>query len=161
MSQPVTIPGHDGRYEIHPDGRVWSHYGNGRFLKTCTIDGYAVVGLCKDKVTQLARVHRLLAKAYIPNLDNVAFVDHIDRDRKNNALDNLRWVTAQENTQNRTANTGSKTGVLGVYFREARRKQWVAGISVDGKLKTKHFATKEEAVACRKAMELEYYIQPP
>ena len=42
-------------------------------------------------------VHRLVAKAFIPNPENKPEVDHIDRDTKNNSLSNLRWVNRKDN----------------------------------------------------------------
>ena len=44
--------------------------------------------------------HRLLAQAFIPNPDNKPEVDHINRNRIDNSLDNLRWATRQENSRN-------------------------------------------------------------
>tara|TARA_R110000772_G_scaffold260829_1_gene379043 strand:- start:39 stop:542 length:504 start_codon:yes stop_codon:yes gene_type:complete len=165
MTQPVPITGYEGRYEIHPDGRVWSNYGKGRFLTPFSnAHGYAMVRLCNNCVTGQVRVHRLLATTYIPNPDNKPCVDHIDRNPSNNALDNLRWVTHAENQQNRTLEKRSKTGVQGVGYRTGaahHRSPWHANITLNGKQKSKSFATKEEAVACRKAWELDHYIQAP
>ena len=45
------------------------------------------------------RIHRLIAQAFIPNPDNLPVVDHIDGNKANNNVENLRWVTYQENTQ--------------------------------------------------------------
>lgn len=42
-------------------------------------------------------VHRLVAATFIPNPNNKPYVDHIDGNKKNNSVDNLRWVTASEN----------------------------------------------------------------
>ena len=48
---------------------------------------------------QKFRIHRLVAQAFIPNPDNLPVVDHIDGNKKNNFVSNLRWVTHRENTQ--------------------------------------------------------------
>tara|TARA_R110000782_G_C14494250_1_gene377736 strand:- start:35 stop:532 length:498 start_codon:yes stop_codon:yes gene_type:complete len=163
MSQPVPIAGYEGRYEIHPDGRVWSTYRKGKFLgTTVSKKGYTRVCLTKSQVQSRRSVHRLLAEAYIPNPDNKPLVDHIDQDKSNNTLDNLRWVTHAENSQNAKLKKLNTTGVQGVNYRESRHPSpWGAYINIDGKQKCKSFATKEEAVAWRKAMKLEHYIQAP
>ena len=46
--------------------------------------------------------HRILARHFIPNPNNLPQVDHIDRNKTNNSIENLRWVSAGENLRNRT-----------------------------------------------------------
>lgn len=58
-------------------------------------DGYPRCNLGKNK----KRVHRLVAEAFIPNPNNLPVVDHIDGCKTNNNVENLRWVTQQENVQ--------------------------------------------------------------
>lgn len=52
--------------------------------------GYLNVGLSKDGKIKTVRVHRLVASSFIPNPNNNIIVDHIDRNRSNNCIENLR-----------------------------------------------------------------------
>ena len=52
--------------------------------------------------------HRILAKHFIPNPDDLPEVDHIDRNKANNTLENLRWVRKSENLSNRSKYTLQK-----------------------------------------------------
>jgi len=61
---------------------------------------YKYVNLQRDKQRKLLRVHRLVALAFLPSIEGKVFVDHIDRDKMNNDLSNLRWATASENQRN-------------------------------------------------------------
>lgn len=60
---------------------------------------YLTVGLWKNNKNKTCYVHRLVAEAFIPNPDNLPQVNHIDGDRQNNNINNLEWVTHQENTK--------------------------------------------------------------
>lgn len=87
-------------YSISNLGRVRNDK-TGRILKQKTEkDGYFEVNLYRKTQRKTFRVHRLVALAFIPQLDkNRNEVDHIDFDRKNNRVDNLRWLTTQENLE--------------------------------------------------------------
>lgn len=66
-------------------------------------NGYKYVDLWKDNKVKKYAIHRLIAENFIPNPDNKPTVDHIDGNRTNNAIDNLRWATYSE--QNSRFNT--------------------------------------------------------
>lgn len=58
-----------------------------------------------------------------------SYIDHIDRDKTNNALDNLREATAFANSRNRGINKNNTSGYVGVY---KKRDKWAAEIIIEG-----------------------------
>lgn len=77
------------------------HYRKEKFLSLKTTkDGYYKCTLCKDGKLKYFRVHRLVAKHFIPNPENKPYVDHINTNRTDNRVENLRWCTQQENHNN-------------------------------------------------------------
>ena len=101
-------------YFINKNGSVLSYKKSkeGILLKTqLRYDGYYQVCLNdKDKKQKNMKIHRLLALTFIDNDNNFKCVDHIDRDKTNNKLENLRWVTHATNTQNSTRRKNNKQG---------------------------------------------------
>lgn len=60
-------------------------------------DGYLEVGMYQDGKRYFRRVHRVVAEAFIPNLDHLPQINHKDGNVKNNHVDNLEWCTCQDN----------------------------------------------------------------
>lgn len=65
---------------------------------------YRRVSLCKNNIKTNFSVHRLVAIAFIDNVDNKEFVNHIDGNKYNNILSNLEWATRLENAQHASKN---------------------------------------------------------
>ena len=90
-------------YTIYENGDVYSKKrqgGGGKLKPYISKVGYWNVSFTKDSITRSERVHRLLGICFIPNPDNLPIIDHIDRNKLNNDLSNLRWVSVQENNKN-------------------------------------------------------------
>lgn len=84
-------------YEVSNLGKV-KNSKTGRILKSCISAGYVIVGLsCNSKIKTIP-IHRLVAKAFIPNPENKPHVNHIDKNTLNNNVTNLEWNTPLENT---------------------------------------------------------------
>lgn len=94
-------------YEITEDGQIINKY-TGHILKPQpNSKGYLRVCIGK----KLYFVHRLVAEKYIANPDNLPQVNHIDGNKLNNCVDNLEWVSNQEN-RNHAVETGlHKSGI--------------------------------------------------
>lgn len=107
-----SITGYEGLYEVSNLGRVKSlpkskgyAKSDGCFMKPfISKDGYLLVTLSKNSNQKHFQIHRLVAKAFIPNIKNKPQVDHINRIRDDNRVENLRWVFPYENGSNTCCN---------------------------------------------------------
>jgi hypothetical protein len=124
-------------YLIYEDGRVQKKKTN-RFLKPCLNEGgYLVVGLYKNKKQKMFRIHRLIALHYIPNPNNLPMIDHINRVRDDNRIENLRWATNSENMRNCKMNKRNTSGFTGI-IKDKNKQGFIYRfrVCIDGKEKT-------------------------
>lgn len=104
------IEGYEGLYQVSNEGRIKSLqreivYKDGRkkILKEKILHnflsdlGYCHVMLSKNGVPKRYKVHRLVAKAFIPNPNNLPIINHKDENPKNNSVENLEWCDQKYN----------------------------------------------------------------
>ena len=113
-------------YSVDEDGNVYSmKFGKIKKIKPRKDrGGYLAVGLLKNGKQKTFSVHRLLYSAFVGDIPDKMFIDHIDRNKTNNKLDNLRLVTAQQNQFNRDPRG---------YSWDKEMKKWRAYIKLNGK----------------------------
>ena len=91
------------KYEISSYGKVRSiKNGKQKILKVCVNNhGYELVCLSDGKKRHTSYIHRLVAEVFIPTTNKALVVNHKDKNRKNNTVDNLEWTTVMDNIWHR------------------------------------------------------------
>ena len=85
-------------YSAREDGEIYSSYSKRILTKTISKrEGYYKVTVRIGGRTTTQWVHRMIAEAFVPNPNNLPFVNHKDGDKLNNLPNNLEWVTNLEN----------------------------------------------------------------
>jgi len=115
------IPGYEGLYKISSIGRLKSVdrvSSIGKQVKgiirklAYNKKGYLMTSLCKNGVSTTKTIHRMVAKAFIPNPNNLPQINHKNGIKTDNGVDNLEWCTNLENMQH-AFSTGLKEGLTG------------------------------------------------
>lgn len=94
-----NIQGYDGDYVITSDGKVISYKNKKpKILATWfQKNGYENIKLSKNNQTFHHLIHRLVAEAFIPNPKNLPQVNHKNKNRQDNRVENLEWCSIQDN----------------------------------------------------------------
>jgi hypothetical protein len=125
-----VIAGFEGLYEVSDLGRVRSlprFHCSGRIRKATLASGYLCLQLGQRGARHTYLVHRLVARAFIPNPENKLEVNHIKQPKTNNCVSNLEWVTALENGHHAAA----------------------TGLAVKGEQNASHILTEVEVIELR------------
>lgn len=153
----MLIPGFE-RYEVseeHPHDVT--HVASGRVRQwTLNRAGYYQTTFRKDGRNHTMGRARIIALCFILNPDGKPTIDHINRDRTDDRIENLRWATHAEQTANRVYMVRTNTsGVRGVSWHKKSAK-WLAHISVNGiKLHLGYFDDVHDAEAAYRAKRRE------
>lgn len=113
MWKKIIIDNVITNYSVDEEGKVKNDITN-KELSPRTQQGYKHVTIYINKKPKSCRIHRLVATAFIPNLENKPYVNHLNGIRSDNRVENLEWVTPSENTQH-AVDTG--------LFKPTREKQ--------------------------------------
>jgi len=97
----IDIKGFEGFYKINKNGDVFSVKKNKILKPQLNTTGYYYVNLYKECKLKSSTIHRLIALHFIDNPENLPIIDHIDRNRTNNNIENLRWCTYSDNQKNK------------------------------------------------------------
>lgn len=130
------------------DGNLFYKYDVGKRMKVgdkaghCRPNNYAYIVIDKN-IYLIHRIIYLWHHKYLPDT-----LDHINNNRQDNRIENLRPATVSQNSQNRSISVRNTTGVKGVYFHK-RKGQYVARIRSQQKnLFYRYCETIEEAEKC-------------
>lgn len=159
----AKIEGHEG-YEISTYGRVRSFWRGRRPSTLVSLGKVLCAGSNKSgycnimfKGRKNKNVHRLVAETFISNLEYLPVVDHIDGNKLNNHISNLRWTNISNNRLNSKIDVDNTSGFKGVFF-ENQKNAWRASWYVHGEARrSNYFKTKEEAIEHRKKMVEQHY----
>lgn len=115
MWKKIIIDNVITNYSVNEEGKVKNDITN-KELSPRVQQGYKHVTIYINKKPKSCRVHRLVATAFIPNIENKPYVNHLNGIRSDNRVENLEWATPSENTQH-AVDTG--------LFKPTREKQVV------------------------------------
>lgn len=175
------IEGYEGLYVVRTDGTIRSldryidvknRYGGvNHIFKQGTIikhiinnRGYHTVNLHKNGVQKAYLVSRLVAKAFIPNPNNLPEVDHIDENKDNNCVSNLRWCTRQFNNtrgvqsrEGREKSSEFRMKKVGMYDRNGTLLRVYKGIRIAGR--DMNLSNRNIVTCCKSNLELKGHIK--
>ena len=136
-------------YSVSDHGNVRDDK-RGRMKKQSKLEsGYNITGLTKNNLQKMFYIHKLVGEAFLPNPDNKSTIDHIDNDKLNNKVANLRWASMVEQAQNRGIRSDNQSGSKGVSWHKNTQK-WQAQIRVNGKcIHLGYFMNKDDAITIR------------
>lgn len=130
----IDLKGYENRYSISNLGNIKNDKTNTILSPWLNSNGYKSITLIKDGKKSSLKVHQLVAINYLNHLPNgmELVIDHINIDKLDNRVENLRLVTQRQNSSNTKKNTYSR--FTGVFF-DKRYNKWFSSIRIDKKSK--------------------------
>jgi hypothetical protein len=151
----LPIKGYDN-YEVSICGSIRSSKTK-RILKPYIFNGYFAINLYQRNIRKMHKIHSLVVKTFIPNIGNKKWIDHIDNDKLNNTISNLRWCSSQENNHNRSLSKNNTSSIKGVSWNK-RFNKWEVYIMFNYKrIHIGLFTNLEDAKIARQNKAKELY----
>lgn len=134
-------------YQISDTGHINSIKSNKLLAGAINSSGYMYVNLVHDKIKKTTAIHKIVMEHFGIEKPNGNYViDHKDRNKTNNSITNLEWVTVRENTLRYYNNQYKKHEIIDLYERNMSVKNIVeiVGLSAHTIYQTihKHLAEK-------------------
>lgn len=146
LTQWKDVDGYEGLYKVSTLGVI---KGTKELSAADNGKGYKYVFLSKNGVETRFYVHRIVAKAFIPNPGFKPFVNHINGIRGDNRVENLEWVTASENELHKYAKLGFVQKKAKPVIQIKNQKIVGTYISIHAASKATRCGTKEISLCCR------------
>jgi hypothetical protein len=143
------------------EGKLYRRFSKGGHLAGEEAGGISEDGYRVVKVKGVSeKVHRIIYQLERGQINQGKEIDHIDGNRLNNKIDNLRAVTRQENGSNKKIPKTNTSGVVGVTWSKPHSKWKVQIKYKQSVLYLGLFSEKELAIQARKAAEAQYGFHP-
>lgn len=124
MEKWVKVLGFEEYYEVSDYGNIRNH----KFIMKQQLDryGYKYICLTNNKIQKKFKVHRIVLSSFLGDQTNLV-CNHKDKNRQNNNLDNLEWVTILENNIHKFLDTKSNVGIT------IKNNKWYARVKINKK----------------------------
>lgn len=131
MEMWKDIPDYEGLYQVSNLGNIKSLIKN-KILKPYINkkNGYSYIGLHKNKKIKVIRIHRLVAIVFMPNPNNFPVINHKNKIRTDNNIDNLEWCSQKYNVTYSLAKKILQYDLNNVFL-----KEWDSAMEIQRNLK--------------------------
>lgn len=134
---------------------IWNSRRAGKPIIGLCPYGYIRTSIVINARTFTYKVHKLVWAIHHGEFPTKP-MDHINHDRTDNSIENLRVVTYQENARNRKLPVNNTSGTIGVIW-NARAKSWAAAIKISGvRCHLGYFKNKNHAIAAREEANIKH-----